>query len=156
MAGRELTVSRVVAAPPDAVWAVLTDVDHAPETLRGVTRVERLAGEGYAEGTRWTETRKILGREESQTLEVTASEPPRRTVVESRAHGVHYRTVFSLEPVEEGTRLEMCFGASHPNPTWLHRLTTTVFGPVGLALTRRLLEQDLADIGARASGASAS
>jgi hypothetical protein len=157
MAGRELTVSRLVHASPEAVWAVLTDLERAPEVLRGVTSVEVVdgaGGEGYAEGTRWVETRRILGREESQLLEVTGVDPPRRTVVESRDHGVRYRTVFSLQRREDGTRLEMCFGASHPDPTLLFRLTSAVFGRVGMALTRKLLEQDLADIAAAAESAS--
>jgi uncharacterized protein YndB with AHSA1/START domain len=154
MSGRELTVTRVVHASPEAVWQVLTDLEGATQTLRAVTGIEVVAGEGYAVGTRWVETRRLLGREESQTMEVTAVDRPRRTVVESRSHGVLYRTVFSLQPVEEGTRLEMCFGASHPDPTLLFRVTSAVFGRVGMALTRKMLEQDLADIAARAESAS--
>ena len=150
MAGRELTVSRVVHASPDAVWQVLTDVEGAPTTLRGVTRVEIHSGSSYDVGTRWSETRKILGREETQTMEVIECVPPRRTVVESRSSGVLYRTVFTLEPVDDGTELTVCFGASHPDPTLLQRVTVAVFGRVGVALTSRLLGQDLEDIGARA------
>jgi uncharacterized protein YndB with AHSA1/START domain len=150
MAARELTVSRVVRAPAAAVWAVVTDLEHAPETLRGVTRVEIHEGAAYDVGTRWTETRRMLGKEESQTMEVTASDPPRSTTVEARAAGVDYRTVFTLEPAEEGTLLTVCFGASHPDPNLLQRLTATLFGRVGAAVTSRLLAQDLADIAARA------
>jgi uncharacterized protein YndB with AHSA1/START domain len=149
MAGRELTVSRVVHASPEEVWQVLTDLEGAPTTLRGVTRVELLDGAAYDVGTRWTETRKILGKEETQTMEVTGCDPPHRTVVESRSTGVLYRTVFTLQPAEDGTELSVCFGASHPDPTLLQRVTVAVFGRVGAALTSRLLAQDLEDIAAR-------
>ena len=150
MAGRELTVSRLVHASPEEVWQVLTDLEGAPATLRGVTRVEVLDGASYDVGTRWTETRKILGKEETQTMEVTGCDPPHRTVVESRSTGVLYRTVFTLQPAEGGTELNVCFGASHPDPTLLQRVTGAVFGRVGAALTSRLLAQDLEDIAARA------
>jgi carbon monoxide dehydrogenase subunit G len=150
MAGRELTVSRVVHASPEEVWQVLTDLEGAPETLRGVSRVEVLEGSTYDVGTRWAETRRILGKEETQTMEVTGCDPPHRTVVESRSAGVLYRTMFSLEPAEDGTLLTVCFGASHPDPTLLQRVTVAVFGRVGEALTSRLLAQDLEDIAARA------
>jgi uncharacterized protein YndB with AHSA1/START domain len=150
MAGRELKVSRVVHASAEEVWRVLTDLEGAPETLRGVTRVEVLEGQPYDVGTRWAETRKILGKEETQTMEVTGADPPHRTVVESRSSGVLYRTVFTLDEVADGTELSVCFGASHPDPTLLQRVTVAVFGRVGAALTSRLLAQDLEDIAARA------
>jgi uncharacterized protein YndB with AHSA1/START domain len=156
MPARELTVSTVADAPVDVVWSVLTDLDAAPSTLRGVSRVERLSGDGYAVGTRWRETRKVLGREESQTMEVTGVEPPHRTVVEAHSGGVHYRTVFTLEPHERGTRIELCFGATHPDPTLLHRLTAAAFGRVGIVLTRKLLQQDLVDIAEAARERAAS
>jgi uncharacterized protein YndB with AHSA1/START domain len=162
MAGRELTVSRVVHAPREEVWRVLTDLEGAPSTLRGVTKVEVLDGAPYDVGTRWSETRKILGKEETQTMEVTGCDPPHRTVVESRSAGVLYRTVFTLEPADAGTgkatghatELSVCFGASHPDPTLLQRVTVAVFGRVGAALTSRLLAQDLEDIADRAESSA--
>ncbi len=150
MAGRELTAKRVVHASREEVWAVLTDVAGASETLRGVSKVEVLEGPEYEVGTRWRETRRILGMEETQTMEVAESDPPRSTTVTARSSGVDYKTVFSLEPVEDGTLLTVCFGASHPDPNLLQRLTVTLFGHVGAAITTRLLNQDLADIAARA------
>jgi uncharacterized protein YndB with AHSA1/START domain len=156
MAGRELTVDRVIRAGPDEVWAVLTDLEQAPETLRGVTAVEVLEGDGYGVGTRWRETRRIFGKAETQTMEVTECDPPHRTTVTSRSAGVDYRSVFTLEPVEADTRLTICFGASHPDPNLLQRLTVTLFGHVGAAVTTRLLNQDLADIAARAERSGSS
>ena len=150
MAGSELIVKRLVHAPPDAVWDALTDVASAPEFLRGVTRVEVLEGPDYEVGTRWRETRRIFGKEETQTMEVSESDPPRSTTVTARSSGVDYRTIFTLDAVEDGTLLTVCFGASHPDPNLLQRLTSTLFGHVGAAVTTRLLNQDLADIAARA------
>ncbi len=150
MAGRELTVQRVVRAPRKRVWAALTDLDAAPEILRAVTGVEVLDGGRYARGTRWRETRRLFGKEETQTLEVAECRPSRGTTVVSRSAGVDYRKVYTLETDDDGTLLTVCFGASHPDPTLLRRLTATLFGHVGAAVTTRLLAQDLADIAARA------
>ena len=143
-------MKRVVHASDDTVWAVLTDLENAPQTLRGVTRVEVLEGAGYAVGTRWRETRRLFGKEETQTLEVAECDPPHSTTVTSRASGVDYRSAFTLEPVDAGTLVTVCFGASHPDPNLLQRLTATLFGHVGAVVTTRLLSQDLADIAARA------
>ena len=83
-------------------------------------------------------------------MEVAESDPPLSTTVTARSRGVDYRTVFTLEPVEDGTLLTVRFGATHPDPNLLQRLTATLFNPVGAAVTTRLLNQDLADIAARA------
>ncbi|MDI9916454.1 SRPBCC family protein [Rhodococcus sp. IEGM 1379] len=55
-------MTKHVNAPIGAVWKVVTDLDGAVDTLAGVTHIERLAGEGYAVGTRWRETRKMMAK----------------------------------------------------------------------------------------------
>lgn len=150
MAGHQITLSRVVHADPERVWAVLTDLDHAPETLRGVTRIERVAGPAYDVGTTWRESRRLFGREETQEMTVSEVIPRQRTTVTAATGGVDYTTVFTLAPREDGTEITMTFGADHPDPTLLQRVTSTVLGPVGIKVTSRLLTQDLEDIARRA------
>lgn len=56
-----LSLERAIDASPDAVWRVLTDLEGSEAVLSGVARIERLAGFGYAIGTRWRETRTVMG-----------------------------------------------------------------------------------------------
>lgn len=149
MPGKQISVHRLVHAEAEAVWAVLTDLESACDTLSGVTRVEIVEGDGYAVGTRWRETRRLFGKEETQEMYVTEVDPPRRTTVEADS-GAHYTTEFVLTPVEGGTDLRVTFGAHHPDPNLLQRLTFAVFGQVGARVTTRMLTQDLADIARRA------
>ena len=137
-------------APATAVWEVLTDVEHAPEVLHGVTRVELLSGPGYSVGTEWLETRRIMRMEETQRLRVTEADAPRRTTVEADADGVHYRTVFTLAELHPGTEVTVTFSAEQPDTTRVRRVATAVLGPLGARFTRRVLARDLADIAARA------
>jgi 1-acyl-sn-glycerol-3-phosphate acyltransferase len=145
-AGHEVTISRRMAAPPAAVWAVLTDLAQAPQTLRGVTRVEVLTPGPYGVGTRWRETRAMWGREATEEMEVSVSEPERRTVVEARPGSTYYATVFTLRPAGTGTQLDVRFSARTKDPNLVQRALWKAFGPLGARATRKALERDLKDI----------
>lgn len=143
---RSTSVTRRTSAPPAAVWAVLTDIDRAPEVLQGVDRVDRLAGTGYEVGTRWRETRTMMGRSASEEMQVTAVELGRRTVVEATSSGVHYTTVFELSPAGTGTEITMRFGGTPVNAGRGQKLLWRLVGGLGLRATARTMRTDLADI----------
>lgn len=152
MADHQLQVGRDVAASPEAVWAVLTDLDHAAETLSGVTRVEVLTEGPYDVGTRWRETRKMMGKEETQEMYVTEVEAPARTTIEADTAGVHYVSTITVSARDVGSHILMTFGGAQPNPSGLQRLAWTLFGKLGLKMTRKVMIQDLEDIAKRAEG----
>lgn len=150
---QRIEVARSVAAPPSAVWEVLTDLDAAPHTLRGVTAVERLRGTGYEVGTRWRETRVMFGRPTTEEMEVAEVDPERRTVVTAESHGTRYRTVFELVPTPEGTDLRMKFtGVSGPMGA-VQSLLMTLVGPLAKRATTKAIRQDLDNIAAAAEQA---
>lgn len=153
MTGHEITLSRRIEAPAEQVWDALTDLERGPERLSSVTRVEPMTNGPYALGTRWRETRKVLGKETTEEMWVAENDPLQRTVIQASSKGAAYRTVFTLEPLpplEEATELTVTFGADTPEPTGLQKVAWTVLGPLGLRFTRKQLERDLADIAAAA------
>lgn len=145
-AGHEIVVTRRLSAPPEAVWAVLTDLEHAPETLRAVTKVELLTPGPYGVGTRWRETRQMWGREATEEIWVTASEAPSRTVVEANPGKTRYTTTFTLRPAGSGTQLDVRFTARTLRPKPWERVLWKLFGPLGARATRKVLQKDLEDI----------
>ena len=154
MSGHQVQIERDVAASPEEVWRVLTDLAHAAETLSGVSRVELLTDGPYTVGTRWRETRKMFGKEATEEMRVTAVEAPARTTVEADSAGVNYVTVFTLTPTGDGTRLAMAFTARQPDPSRVQKLTWAVFGKLGIKATSKVMARDLEDIARRAESAS--
>ncbi|QGF22679.1 oxidoreductase [Raineyella fluvialis] len=155
MAGHAVRVTGTIDAPPQAVWRVLTDLDRAAEVLTSVHEIVRLTDGPYDVGTRWRETRTMLGRTESHELTVTESLPCVRTVITTEAGGVTYATRMELEAVEPApakgrTRLTVTFEARHPRPTTRQRIAWTVMGPAGTLLTRAMLRRQVAEISAAA------
>lgn len=152
MPSDSVTVSRTVAAPVETVWAVATDLTAAPETLTGVTRVEVLEGEIFGVGTRWRETRTMMGREATEEMVVTAATAPSSYTVEADNHGVHYVSTFAFAPLgADRTEVTMTFAGT---PTAPQNPLVKLMGRFGLRMVRKTLEQDLADL-ARAAEARA-
>ncbi|WP_040320010.1 SRPBCC family protein [Aeromicrobium marinum] len=146
-----IELTQATTAPPAAVWDVITDLDAAPDVLSGVDRVERIEGPGYAVGTRWRETRTMMGKSASEEMVVTAVEPTSRTVVEADGGGVHYRSEFELVPDGSGTTIVFRFsGEQVGTPSVVQRLVWRAFGGLGLKLTSKVMRTDLADIAAAA------
>ena len=139
-----------IQAPPEKVWSVITDIPGSPATLSGVEAVQLLTDAPYGEGMRWKETRKMLGRSETVEMWVAQADPPRSTTVKAVQGGADYSTRFSLSPRDGGTDLTLTFGAEVLKPTAASRVMMTLFGKMGMAVTRKALVKDLAEIAAKA------
>lgn len=150
MASHSVSLSRDTTAAPDRVWSVLTDLESAPDTLSGVTSIEVLTDGPYRVGTRWRETRTVLGRKETQEMRVAAVQAPRSTRIEATAGGVDYVTTFDLVPQHPGTRLTMRFEGVQPEANPLQRAMWAIMGPIGARITRKVMASDLDDIVAAA------
>lgn len=141
-----VVVERRVNASPGRVWEAITDLRDMPRVLSGVDRVEVLTEGGFAVGTRWRETRRMLGKEATEEMTVTECEPPDRYVTVADSHGMHYVSELTLKPEGDGlTTLRMRFSArpaSGRTPGFLGRLVTR-FGAKAVA---KALAKDLSDI----------
>ena len=107
-----LHLQQMIDAPPEKVFAAITDLHGAGRWLPGCTKLEVLTTGPYARGTRWRETRQVFGREATEEMEVTNIEPPR--VIELHCDGrkgssgnVHYYFRYELDPLGIGTLLKL-------------------------------------------------
>jgi uncharacterized protein YndB with AHSA1/START domain len=91
--------------PPEAVFAVLTDINRLPEWQASAVSAEAEGPVG--EGTRIRETRRLFGREYRVVHEVTAFEPPHRFDVQSVESPLPLTVSHTLEPSGGGTHLEV-------------------------------------------------
>jgi uncharacterized membrane protein len=149
MGDTQVVVERWIGAPVEKVWQALTDLESAPRVLSGVERVEVLTPGPFGEGTRWRETRRMLGRTATEEMYVTVCETPARCVVESDAQGAHYVSEFTLAPeteAEGGTTVRLAFTATPPGG--FAGALMKLFGGLGAKTVKKSLERDLADVAA--------
>ncbi|WP_104173294.1 SRPBCC family protein [Arthrobacter sp. Y81] len=149
------TLTQHVNASPDKVWAVISDIPGSAATLSGIDSIQMLSEGGYGEGTRWKETRTIMGRAETVEMWVSQAEPPSptragSTTVKALQGGADYTTRFTLSGRDGGTDLSLTFGAEEVKPTLLSKIAMALFGKIGMSMTRKALAKDLAEIAAKA------
>ena len=63
-------VSTVISASPERVFALFTDLAHAPDNIRAIKKLELLTPGPMCMGTRFRETRVMFGKEATEEMEV--------------------------------------------------------------------------------------
>ncbi|MGR8010161.1 SRPBCC family protein [Streptomyces hypolithicus] len=150
MAPRSVVVRRRIEATPELVWPALTDLREMPHVLSGVSKVEVLApADGrFGVGTRWRETRRMMGTQATEEMRVTACEAPLRYVVEAQSRGTHYVSEFVLAAAgPAATDVTMTFSAAPPD-SGVGGLLAKVFTGVGAKAVGKAVAKDLADVAA--------
>jgi uncharacterized protein YndB with AHSA1/START domain len=117
-----VAVSTVVAAPPERVWALYSDMERTVEWVPFVEEVLYVSGP-LEVGMVYRERTRLLGITGVQEWRVVELEAPSRRVEVSRDLAMDGTLVITLRPVAGGTRLrqEARFRSRLPPPLgWLH------------------------------------
>jgi len=138
-----VTVSEQIAAPVEKVFAVFTDIERASEHVSGIKDVKMLTPGSFSLGTRWRETREVLGHPDTAEMEVTSFEKDRTYTITHHKLGARIDTMFSFEPSNGGTKVTIEFDLESPG------MPPGMLAPVGWAIAgkvRDVLAHDLADL----------
>jgi carbon monoxide dehydrogenase subunit G len=147
----EIVVKKHVEAPPERVFELATDLENAAERVQGIKKMELLTEGPVGVGTRFRETRVMMGRDATEEMEITAFDPPRSYEVGAESHGCRYHSVIQFTPVGSGTEIEFTFQATPL--TMAAKLMAVAFKPMMNTIVK-CLEQDLDDLKAAAESES--
>ena len=138
-----VTVASQIAAPVDRVFTVFTDLEHDAGRVSNIKKIELLTQGDFHLGTRWRETREVLGQVDSAEMEVTAFERNRTYTITHHKAGARIDAVFTFEPSGEGTKGSIEFDLEP------HGLPPGLSAPLGWAIAgtvRDVLSRDLTDL----------
>jgi uncharacterized protein YndB with AHSA1/START domain len=138
-----ITVATEIAAPVERVFEVFTDLEHSAQRVSNIKNIEVLTVGGFKRGTRWMETREVLGRMDSAEMEVTAFEPNRTYTITHHKAGAQIAAVFTFEPAGDRTKVRVEFELES------HGLPPGALAPVRWAIgdkVREVIGHDLADL----------
>lgn len=135
-----VTVTNKLEAPVDQVFAAFTDIEHNAGRVSGIKNVEVLSTGEFRLGTRWRETREILGRLDDAEMEVTAFEKDRGYTITHHKAGAKIDTVFTFAPEGDGTHVSITFALENQGlpPGLLSPVSWAIAGKVKEALSKDL------------------
>jgi uncharacterized protein YndB with AHSA1/START domain len=128
-----------IARPPDEVFAYLDDLERHGEWQSQIVSSHRETEGPTRVGTRATDVRRVPGRTQSVTYEITEYDPPRRTSFKGVNGPVRPVGTVTVEPAGEGASkvtIELDFES--------HGLLGMLVVPLARSQSRKLVPQDQA------------
>jgi uncharacterized protein YndB with AHSA1/START domain len=100
---------------PEEVFALATDPTRFPEWQEDV-RSARWEGVSTGVGARFSSTRRIAGRDVTQTQEVVESDAPKRWAARGVDGPIRAPATVVVEPLDDGARSHVTFGLDFEGP----------------------------------------
>jgi len=100
-------VETVIAAPPEKVWAAMTDFAQAPSWMPGLHEVAPRDDQPLGTGKVFTVTMSTKGRGKQRDMTLSDWHPSDRFALSSREGGVTATYTYSLAPSGDGTRVKL-------------------------------------------------
>ncbi|MGE0041622.1 MAG: SRPBCC family protein [Vicinamibacterales bacterium] len=136
-------VGTLIRAPLERVFRVFTDIEGSALRVRNIQQIEMLTPGAIKIGSRWRETRELMGQTASEELQITAFEMNRMYTITCDTHGTRFDCTFRFTEAPDGTDvmaeldiIPQSFGARLVAP----------FGALVLSNIEKSLEQDLMDL----------
>jgi hypothetical protein len=137
------TVSTEMNAPVAQVFALFTDIEHGAEHVTGIKDIKVLLPGPFRLGTRWLETREVLGRLDDAEMEVTSFEKNVHYTVTHHKAGIRIGTIFTFDPIGDRTKVSIEFDLKP------HGLPPGLLSPLEWAIAgkvKHMLNDDLDDL----------
>ena len=145
----QFTLTKRIAAPPAAVFAVVADVERLPSRIPEIKSVELLTPGPVGVGTKIKETRVMFGKEASETFEVVEFDPGRRLTLVAVSCGAEYRCEHRFVPDAGGTVLEL---AIRTRALTLFAKLMTPLGWLMAGMMKKAIAKDLDAVARAAEG----
>jgi hypothetical protein len=129
----------------EAVWAAITDLEHASDIISGITHIEILSrpSTGLA-GLRWRETRMLFGK--PATVEKWVTDAAQREFYTTRAESDGFVFVTRVSMADGAAGVTVTSSHDSQPQTTLARVQSIPMGLLFKGVIRKAILQDLHDI----------
>jgi hypothetical protein len=106
-----VTVTTRIDAPLDVVFRRCSDIEHGPARVSRIHQIDMLTPGPIRVGTRWIETRLVLGRADRAEMALTAFQRNRMFTIRHHKAGVQIDATFWFESKDGATVVTIEFEA---------------------------------------------
>ncbi len=139
-----IIASENIKASKEQVWALITDIEKSKDRIECITDIKVLERpERGVVGLKWEETRKLFGKEATETMWITEASEYEFYKTRAENCGCIYISTVSISPSETGVDLSMSF-ESRPQ-TFLAKLMSPMMFLMSSSI-RKAFKKDLVDI----------
>lgn len=128
----------------DQVFSTFSDLESIEKIISEILEFEVLNGPTKMEvGTKWKETRKVFGKEATETMWVSEFNKNSNYVVLADSHGTKYRSEYTFSNISEKTIVKMSFtGTPYTFGAKLMGFMAFIFSNS----LKKLLEKDMTEL----------
>ncbi|MEO0715728.1 MAG: SRPBCC family protein [Planctomycetota bacterium] len=141
----KMTLTETIDAPRAAVFARSTNIDGWADDISGITRIERVTEGPFGVGTRFKETRVMMGKEATEEFEVTEVVQDEHYTMAAESCGTKYLSTFRFADAPGGgTAVTLEFEGTPQ--TMIAKVMGAAMGPMMKKMMRKAIAQDMADL----------
>jgi hypothetical protein len=140
-----ISVGIEIDSPKSNVWAVITDISNCANMISGIIDLEIIhkPEEGLI-GLKWTETRKMFGKEATETMWITDYKDEEYYCTRAENCGAIYTTKMSVSEIQGRTLLTMSFSGTADSI--FIKMMTAMMNFFMKKTMVKILEKDLSEI----------
>ncbi len=140
-----ISVNVEISSSKNKVWSTITDLNNCVKMITAVSDIKILnKPENELIGLKWTETRKMFGKEATETMWITEAKDQQYYCTRGENCGAIYTTKLSVSEVDDNTLLTMDFAST--SDSIFVRLMSSVMGFFFKNAIKKMLPKDLNDI----------
>ena len=141
----KVSTSIEISKPRENVWKAITDIENSPGRISSIIAIDVLEKpEAGFVGFKWKETRKMFGKEATETMWVTDSVENEYYSTRAESHGSIYVSRLSLAESAGITTLAMSFAGEAQS--LVAKILSALMGVFMKGSIEKELQKDLVDI----------
>lgn len=139
-----IVIEKEINAPVDRVYEQMTNLENWSDSIEGITKIEKHTEGPVRDGTEFSETRVMFGKEHTERMTFANVKPNQGYTLVCDSCGMHYESAHSLTPMGDKTMLRMEMSAKAM--TFTSKIISPITGAMMKGTMKKMINKDFDDL----------